>query len=94
MADGITMSDLPLESVNGCWTIKVGQQRSVVPVDMFRVKLKAAMMNVESCKERFGADSRITRKAIRTYNFYYNQIDQKYSDVFALMMYPTSQWEV
>lgn len=94
MTDEIVMADLPLESKTGKWIIKVNTTRKVVPIDQFRVRLKAAMLNVESCTQQFGKESRVTRKAKRAYEFLYNQIDLDVSDVFALMMFKTDQWAV
>lgn len=94
MTDEIAMADLPLESLTGKWVIKVGTQRKIVPIDQFRVRLKAAMLNLESCTKQFGKESRVTRKAERSYNFLYKQIDQEQSDTFALLMFKTESWTV
>lgn len=96
MSDQINMSDLPLVSKTGWWIILVGaaRKRTKTDINTFRVKLKAATMNLEICKENFEPDSRMLKKAQRTYDFLYNQIDQDKSDTFALMLYNTEDWTI
>lgn len=94
MTDTINMNDLPLESHSGRWIILTGTQRKRISTDIntFRVKIKAATMNLEDCKKNFELDSRMVRKAQRNYDFLFNQIDQLRSDTFALQLYNTTDW--
>lgn len=96
MSDTINMNDLPLESKTGWWIILAGTSRKRINTDVntFRVKLKAATMNLEECKKTFDSESRISRKAQRSYDFLFNQIDQMRSDTFALEMYATTDWKL
>lgn len=94
MSDKIDMNDIPLVSKTGKWVIKVDGKRKQTHLELYRARLKAATLKHTEYSKTFGTISKTTKRAKRELDFYTDQLDPEQSDLFALSMFATEDWQV
>jgi len=87
---GLNLSEIELFSVNASW---YNANHRKCSIDDFKVALKAAHLSYESACTLFGSSSKPALTAKKKVQYLMNQIDKDKSDIFALLMFNTSEWD-
>lgn len=90
----IDLRELELTPRRGYWRVRIGKTIQRVGYERFMCALKGSHEQYERTKAEYGEEHRLTVKAKKTAEFYYNQIDEDLSDVFTLLMFNPTDWGV